>query len=345
MGKVVHKIRCPNPNHEDTKPSCCVYEDGGKHCFVCGFHERGENEDESYKNRTGIYGRSGGTSSMGSGSILVPYGLGYESSVSPTLVDTYHRWLLENEVAQSWLRERGISDGVLRAQNLGHTGSLYTIPIPEVQGVWNTFLPFGRACGSVGESQRGYANIRFRTDDNYYEDKRYFGLPGRNQPQLYACGATLRQERNRESKWRSNPQRDEVSERDRPRNPYESYLPERLVVTEGEYDTLTASSHGYDSVTMTGGAASMTRHFIPSLVALGWSGRLVLCGDSDEVGLACQKALATQAKACGIRVSATRNKYKDLGECYQAEGEKGVKDVIDNASPLFSDRDINNFYK
>lgn len=35
MGAFLYKIRCPDPEHEDSAPSCAVYDDGTGYCFSC----------------------------------------------------------------------------------------------------------------------------------------------------------------------------------------------------------------------------------------------------------------------------------------------------------------------
>lgn len=35
MANFSHKIVCPNPEHEETTPSCAVYDDGSGYCFGC----------------------------------------------------------------------------------------------------------------------------------------------------------------------------------------------------------------------------------------------------------------------------------------------------------------------
>lgn len=35
MGAFLYKIRCPDPEHEDSAPSCAVYDDGSGYCFSC----------------------------------------------------------------------------------------------------------------------------------------------------------------------------------------------------------------------------------------------------------------------------------------------------------------------
>lgn len=34
----IKKIKCPNPDHEDHKPSCAFYSDGSAYCFVCNLY-------------------------------------------------------------------------------------------------------------------------------------------------------------------------------------------------------------------------------------------------------------------------------------------------------------------
>lgn len=52
MSKVVDRTQCPSCAKHGRDSSCdnlCVYEDGGKHCFACGYHEH---KDKGYKENT-----------------------------------------------------------------------------------------------------------------------------------------------------------------------------------------------------------------------------------------------------------------------------------------------------
>ena len=52
MTRVIERTQCPSCAQNGRDSSCdnlCVYDDGGKHCFACGYHESSRSKNKEYK--------------------------------------------------------------------------------------------------------------------------------------------------------------------------------------------------------------------------------------------------------------------------------------------------------
>lgn len=88
-----------------------------------------------------------------------------------SMATTYHEWLMDDEkfgMRREWLHARGLRDDVLIANQIGHCGNAFTIPV---------FL-----------TDDELVAIRYRRDDLWAESRvpKYWGTWGKNAVQLYA---------------------------------------------------------------------------------------------------------------------------------------------------------------
>lgn len=115
---------------------------------------------------------------------------------------------------------------------------------------------------------------------------------------------------------------------------------DRLVIVEGEKDVLTLRQAGYRYVVSVanGAATDVARCFDPFAAWLEAVRDVVICGDSDLPGRTLQHHLADYFGARAYAVTLP-GECKDISEVMQHYGLAAVREVVDNAAPLFR-RDI-----
>lgn len=164
------KIKCLNPEHQDSRPSMFVY-DNNLFCFSCGYYVHYD-DVITLINKGEIANGSGVIDYNNCSSGARVQGSYNRSAVSilPGTVSKhareYHSVLKQDRRAFEYLvRDRGISEEVIESSLLGYTGSCYTFP--------------------VYDNLHRCVNIRYRSGPDL--DKWYGGISGCNEPRLYGA--------------------------------------------------------------------------------------------------------------------------------------------------------------
>jgi DNA primase len=169
-------VKCPW--HDDRHSSLGIWPDH-LHCFGCGVHKgildylaEQENLDieRDFRGTIEVLAAKYGVASSAA---PVPRSRQEAPRKAPflplnaSLAKQYHDQLGEK---RRWYRDRGLRDGIIDGQLLGHDGRAFTIP------VWH----------SSGE----LLTIRYRRDDSLGgSGPKYWGIEGRNETLLYNQGA------------------------------------------------------------------------------------------------------------------------------------------------------------
>lgn len=302
------KINCPmhllRLGVEDDKASMAVY-DGNVHCFGCGYHLRrrgaslvfllgewdglGDEDGEGcldavrrVKSRLHEW-KSGEMGQQAKARWTPPPPSEFE-------VLAFHHYLLryrQNRLHDELIDRRGYSLETVKRYRLGHTGTHFTIPIPDLSD--------------------GYSTIRYRADETVTDVegddfRKYQGIYGRNEPVLYPLSAMP----------------------DMPEDASAIVLDE-LWIVEGEYDAISGNQAGHPTLTMTNGANTISRIVEMIKCELPWISvrRWVLATDQDPAGEKAASELARELSLSGqVWTRARWDGAKDLTEYYSNKGKE-----------------------
>ncbi len=175
------------PMHKDDVGSLAVYP-ANLHCFGCDFHLKRRYSSlafllglwSGWGSEDGILVRDAvkkiDLSLFVSGK-LRPAAKFVPPPPDPITVEAFHQYFLRYGPLDRFMKERGLSIETIRKYRLGHTGTHFVIPVPDLEGSWQT--------------------LRYRSDDGLVDRggpdyKKYDGLYGRNQPTLFPLSPLLR---------------------------------------------------------------------------------------------------------------------------------------------------------
>lgn len=219
---------CPFPDHNDTKPSFVVYDDGGYKCFGCDragdifdFYAEMNNlstEENFVQIIQEISNKWGITILQKNTDVAIP----------DEIIQNAHKFLLENDKILKYLHEkRLLTDEVIKKYKLGWDGERVVIPIKDRTGNWTDARRY---------SARGEPKILpWKTFDN--------------EEWASKLGVELEEQNNGK----------------RPKNfgdaspslyPIDQLEHSQLVMAEGEMDGLVLISQGVKGITNTGGAGA-----------------------------------------------------------------------------------------
>lgn len=120
------KIRCPNPEHDDSNPSCAVYDDGGAFCFSrCGYIAQDQLKEWIGDNYASVVEEAKRTVSI------------TNTHRGPSRDEGYRFCLLSSatlltgprQARKEWFYSRGFSEYSVQRFKFGHTGADFVIPL------------------------------------------------------------------------------------------------------------------------------------------------------------------------------------------------------------------------
>lgn len=184
-GEIPIMLLCPM--HKDIIGSLAVYR-SNVHCFACDFHLKRRYSSLAFL--LGLWSGRGSEDGIMATDAVKRLDLGKFVSgqlrpstkfvpppPDPITVEAFHQYFLRYGPLDRFMRERGLSLETIRRYRLGHTGTHLVIPVPDLEGGWQT--------------------LRYRAEDGLVDSgcpdyKKYVGLHGRNHPTLFPLSSIHR---------------------------------------------------------------------------------------------------------------------------------------------------------
>lgn len=120
------KVHCPNPEHEDSNPSCALYANGSAFCFSrCGFIPAYQIQEWLGDNYAEMVAEARNAPQV------------THTPTSPSGDQAYRFVLLSHatlftgprQARKEWLYQRGLTERTCRRYKFGHTGEHFVIPL------------------------------------------------------------------------------------------------------------------------------------------------------------------------------------------------------------------------